>query len=280
MKMLRTPLPNAHLSRLERCGSDELLTLFEAGLKTGSKTPQYSLLADAWGRLFSGIFLSAEELVDDMQQEDRRFRNEHERMLREFVKADCASGGSFVLDVIKNGGKIDRAALIMVADLDDFAAIEHKGTTAIHLLIDACDKRVRPVLIRKAGKRLLSQVYDRWGIPLIFSVFSLCDLCEEDLDAIASVFSRDELKNIMRKSRTGNNALYVFTHVAASMKGRPPVERNAFYKPAAKDLDTEKPEGPVRTQTLDAAKVMAEWQEKKRARQKAAGLLPPDRTGP
>jgi len=280
MKILRTPQPNAHLSRLERCGSAELLKLFEAGLKTGSKTPQYSLLADAWGRLFSGIFLSAEELVDEMQREHRRFSNDHERMLREFVKADCASGGPFVIDVIENGGKIDRAALIMVADLEDLAGIEYKGRTAIHLLIDACDKRVRPVLIRKAGKRLLSQVYDRWGIPLIFSIFGLCDLTVEDLDAIASVFSRDELKNIMSRSRTGNDALYVFTHVAAAMKGRPSVERNAFYKPAAKNLDTDKADGPVRTQTLDAAKVMAEWEEKKRARQKAAGLVPRDKTDP
>jgi hypothetical protein len=252
MTMLRTPLPNADLSRLERCGSAELLGIFETCLKTGSKPSNYGLLADAWGRLFSELFLSAEELVDEMQRGVSRLSDEQERMLREFIKADCASGGLFIFDVIKNGGKIDRAALIMIADLEDLAGIEYNGIMAIHLLVDVCDKKVRPVLIRRAGKRLLSQIYDRRGIPLIFSIFGLCDLCPEDLDAIASVFSRNELKNIMSKSRTGNNALDVFTNVAASMKRyslserNAVLERNAFNIPAVKDTKEEELEKPVK----------------------------------
>ena len=256
MKMLRTPLPIAHLSRLERCGSQELFGIFETCLKTPSKKSAYGPLPDAWGRLFSEVFLSAEELVDEMQRGERRFSEDHERMLKEFIRADCASGGSFVIDVIKNGGKIDRAALIMIADLEDLAEIEHNGKTAIQLLTEACDKRVRPALIRKAGKRLLSQIYDRRGIPLIFTIFGLCDVCMEDLDAIASVFSQDELKHIMSRSRTGNNALDILTNVAASIKRYPPternkfLERNAFHIPAAKDTKKEGPEKPVRIKKI------------------------------
>lgn len=176
MKMLRTPLPNAHLSRLETCGPEELLERFEFCLKTGTKKAEFGQLSDAWGKMFSDIYLSAEELVDEMQQGEHRLSDAHERMLREFIRADCAGTGSFVVKVIRNGGKIDRAALIMIADLEDLAGIEHNGMTAIHLLVDACDKKVRPVLIRRMGKRLLSQVYDRRGIPTIFLLFSLCDL--------------------------------------------------------------------------------------------------------
>jgi hypothetical protein len=239
MKMLRTPLPNAHLSRLERYGSAELLGIFETCLRTGIKKTEYGLLSDAWGKLFSDIYLSAEELVDEMQRGERRLSDDKEGMLREFIRADCATGGVFVMKVITSGGKIDRAALIMIADLEDLAGLEVNGTTAIHLLIDACDKRVRPALIRRAGRRLLSQVYDRRGIPAIFSIFGLCDVGTGDLEALASVFSNDDLKKIMTRCRTGNTALDVYTHVAASLKRRPSLERNAFYIPAARDTKDE-----------------------------------------
>jgi hypothetical protein len=256
MKRLRTPIPNAHLSKLENCGSAELLSIFATSLKTGPKKADARLLADAWGRLFSELFLSAEELVDEMQRGERRFRDDHERMLLEFVRADCAAGGSFVLEVIKNGGKIDRAALIMIADPENLAGIEHNGVMAIELLIGACDRKVRPALIKKAGKHLLSRVYDRRGLPLIFQIFGLCDLGMEDLDAIAAVFSPDELKNIMSHSRTGKTAFEVFNAVLASMKRYPSRERNAtmvrnaFYIPAAQDAKKEGPAKPVKIQKI------------------------------
>lgn len=254
MKVLRTPSPNAHLSKLERCGSAELLEIFETCLKTGSNKSPYGPLAAVWGRLFSEIFLSAEELVDEMQQEERRFSNDHERMLREFIKADCAGGGRFVLDVVKTGGKIDRAALIMIADLDNLVDIEDNGRMALLLLIEACDKRVRPVLIRRAGKRL--QIYDRRGIPIIFSIFGLCDVGVEDLDAIASVFSDDELKGILSRNRNGKTAFEVFMEVSAVIRRynvrerNALVERNAFYIPAAQDAKEDEPEKPVKIRTL------------------------------
>jgi hypothetical protein len=260
MTMLRTPLPNADLARLESCGPEELLGIFETCLKTGSTRSAFVPLPDAWGKLFSDLFLSAEEMIDEMERGVHRLSDQHEQMLRSFIRADCMSGGSFVLDVIKSGGKIDRAALILIGDLEDLAGIEQNGMTAIHLLVGACDKRVRPALIRSAGKRLLSQVYDWRGLPVIFSIFGLCDLDVEDLDAIASVFSRDELRQIMSKNRSGNNALEVFTTVSASMKRYPRMERNAlmrnaFYIPAAKDTMKEGAEPPVRIEKISGGPV-------------------------
>jgi hypothetical protein len=242
--MFRTPIPNADRSRLENCGSQELLRLFAYCLKTGFRAVDYSRLSDAWGTLFSGLYLSSEELVDEMQSKEHRLGDENERMLREFIREDCQNRGLFVLNVIKKGGNIDRAALIMIADLEDLAEIRHDGTTAIHLLADACDKGVRPALIQKAGKRLLSRLYDRRGIPVIFTIFALGDLSTSDLDALAKVFSKDELKNTMCRNRTGKNALTVFTEIAMSLKSHGSLERHMFFKvPAIKDTDADRKTG-------------------------------------
>jgi len=175
-------------------------------------------------------------------------------MLQEFVKADCASGGSFVMNIIKTGGKIDRAALIMIADPEDLVGFEYNGKMALHHLIEICDKRVRPVLIRKAGKRL--QIFDRRDIPLIFSIFGLCDLGVDDLDAIASVFSDEELKNIMGRKRNGRTAFEVFNTASTMIRRYNPrerneiMERNAFYIPAAKDTKKEEDEKPARVKIV------------------------------
>jgi hypothetical protein len=239
--MFRSPIPNADQATLENIGSVQLLTLFESCLKTGLRRADFRQLAEAWGTLFSHHYLSAEELVDEMQRGEHRLGARNEQMLREFVKADCSTGGAFVLNVIKKGGKIDRAALIMIADLEDLAGIEQNGTTAVHLLADACDKWVRPVLIRRVGKRLLSGVFDRRGIPVIFSVFSLGDLTLRDLDAIAAVFSQEDLKNTMCRNRTGRNALTVFTEIAQSLKSHGSLERHMLFgRPARKDMDINK----------------------------------------
>ena len=254
MKVLRTPSPNAHLSRLERCGPAELLGIFETCLTTGSKKSPYGPLSAVWGRLFSELFLSAEELIDEMQRGTSRLSKDRERMLQAFIRADCATGGSLVMNVIKTGGKIDRAALIMIADPEDLVGFEYEGKMALHHLIEICDKRVRPVLLRKAGKRL--KLFDRRDIPLIFSVFGLCDLGVDDLDAIASVFSDDELKAIMGRKRNGRTALEVFTTVSTMIRRYTPwdrneiMERNAFYIPAAKDTKKEEDEKPARVKIV------------------------------
>ena len=239
--MLRSPIPNAEQTILENIGSVQLLTLFESCLKTGLRGTNVRQLAEAWGTLFSNHYLSAEELVDEMQRGEHRLGVKNEQTLREFVRADCRSGGVFVLNVIKKGGNIDRAALIVIADLEDLAGIEHNGTTAVHLLAGACDKWVRPVLIRRAGKRLLSGVFDSRGIPVIFTVFSLGDLSLHDLDAIAAVLSQEDLKNTMCRNRTGRNALTVFTEIAQSLKSHGSLERHTFFsKSARKDMDINK----------------------------------------
>ena len=54
------------------------------------------------------------------------------------------------------------------------------------------------------------------------------------------------------------------------------MERNAFYRPAAKDTDAEESNVPVKTQTLSAAQVKAELEEKRAARMKAAEPEPHD----
>jgi hypothetical protein len=239
--MFRSPIPNAEQAILENIGSVQLLTLFESCLKKGLQGANFRQLAEAWGTLFSNHYLSAEELVDEMQRGEHRLGAKNEQMLREFVRADCRSGGVFVLNVIKKGGNIDRAALIMIADLEDLAGIEHKGTTAVHLLAEACDKGVRPVLIRRAGKRLLSGVFDSRGLPVIFTVFSLGDLSLHDLNAIAAEFSQEDLKNTMCRNRTGRNALTVFTEIAWSLKSHGSLERHMFFRPSArKDMDINK----------------------------------------
>jgi hypothetical protein len=202
--------------------------MFAFCLKEGPGSIGYSQLSDAWGVLFSKLFLSAEDLVDEMQEREHRLGEDNEYMLRDFIKEDCLNGGAFVLDVIKKGGNIDRAALIMIADLGDLAKVEHKGTTAIHILIDACDKKVRPVLIMRAGKKLLSQVYDRNGIPVLFSVFGLTDLGMPDLGAISQVFTQDDLQRIMPKNRTGKSAWEAFADVAISLRNKGSREKHPF----------------------------------------------------
>jgi hypothetical protein len=246
------PIANAELSMLEDCSAKQLLGMFGFCLKTGLPWVEYNELSDAWGVLFSKMFLSAEDLVDEMQSGEHRLGGDEERLLREFIRADCANGGAFVLNVIKKGGNMDRAALIMIADIGDLARIKHDGTTAIHLLVDACDKNVRPALITRAGKKLLSRVYDRNGIPVLFSIFRLSDLSVHDLDAIAKVFSREDLKKVMSRNRTGKNALEAFTDISGFLRSHAPRERNPFiYKTAIKTTNME---GDVRAQVASLVK--------------------------
>lgn len=260
--MFRTPIPNAERSMLENFDTGQLLGLFESFLNTGSRAVDYGRLSDVWGTLFSELYLSGEELINEMQQGEHRLGEENELMLRKFVSADCRNGGLFVLNVIKKGGKIDRAALIMIADLGELAGIEHNGTTAIHLLADACDKGLRPALIQKAGNRLLTCVYDRRGIPVIFTIFALGDLCMYDLDAITKVFSKKELENVMCRNRTGKTALTVFTEIAQSLKSHAPLERHPFFKGSAiKDTDSDRMIGTeikISPATKTASRVPAE----------------------
>jgi len=244
--MFRTPIPTTEISQLENCSPDQLLAIFESCVQNGFRRVETGLLSSAWGVIFTHYFLSAEELVDDVEGGEHRLGEEQEQMLKAFIRADCARGSPFVQDVIRKGGKIDRAALIMMADLEDLATIELNGTTALHLLADACDKGVRPALIRRAGKRMLSQVFDRRGIPVIFSIYALGDLSTYDLDAIATVYSREELRQVMSRNRSGKNALTVFDELSAGLKKRASLDRNTFFKTNA--LKSTNTEGELRSQ--------------------------------
>lgn len=123
---------------------------------------------------------------------------------------------------------MDRAALIMIAGLEELARFEYRGTTAIHMLAEACDRTARPPLIRQPGKKVLAEFYDARRLPVLFTILSLNDLKGDDLNAIGQVFSRDELRNVKNKNRTGRSILEVYTEASQRLKGRVPGERNAF----------------------------------------------------
>jgi hypothetical protein len=224
--MLHSSNPCSQREQLERLGTGQLFGLFESFSTTKSTAIQSEDLAEAWGILFSKIYLSAEELVQGMQSGEHLLGEDRERVLREFIHADCRSGGVFVLEVIRKGGNFDRSALIMMADLEDLAGVESGTTTALHLLAEACDRNVRPVFIERAGKRVLSELYDSRGLPAIFTIFGLNDLSREDLNAIANVFTRDDLKRVKHKNRTGRSGLEVYSEASRRMKGQAPRERH------------------------------------------------------
>lgn len=54
------------------------------------------------------------------------------------------------------------------------------------------------------------------------------DLRKGDLNAISHVYSREELRNVKKKNRTGKSMLEVYTEASLRLDGRPPGERNAF----------------------------------------------------
>jgi CheY-like chemotaxis protein len=219
---------------------------------------EHGLLYEAWTTLFSKLYLTPEELIDGMESGQHRLGEENERILREFIKADCASRGIFVLTVIKKGGMMDRAALIMIADLADIAGFEHEKTTGLHMLVTACDKRVRPALIKKAGKKLLSSVFDYRDVPALFVVLGLSDLSVPDLDAIENVFSKEDLRQVMSRKRMGRNALEVFSEFSPGVRQYGARDRNVFtINPAIKTTNLEEDavaqgDAPVRLKGIPA----------------------------
>jgi hypothetical protein len=226
--MFRTPLPSAGTSMIERCSTDDLLGIFESYLRTNTRKIAYNDFPVAWGILFSNLYLSAEELVSEVNAGKHQLGEVKESMLREFIRVDCQTGGAFVVNVIKTGGKIDRAALIMFSDPGDLAGLVYQGSTALHILVEACDKGVRPVLIERAGKKLLSEVFDSRDLPVLFRIFALGDLSGSDLNAIRNVFTQDDLRRVRSRKGSGKNALEVFIQASNALKSHAPLERNTF----------------------------------------------------
>ncbi|MHB8165029.1 MAG: response regulator [Methanoregula sp.] len=221
--------------QMEKYTPEQLLSIFESSLKTGSLKAEHGQLYEAWATLFNKLYLTPEELIDSMERGEHRLGKDNEKMLCEFVKADCASRGIFIMNVIKKGGMMDRAALVMIADLADIAGFEHERSTGLHMLVTACDKRVRPALIKKAGKVLLSTIYDYRDIPPLFVLLGLGDLSVPDLDAIENVFSKEDLRQVMTRKRMGRNALEVFSEFSPGVRQYGSKDRNVFnFNPAIK----------------------------------------------
>ncbi len=244
-KVITASIPNSALYALETSESSKLLEMFETHVKTGVRGKDYKILPNIWGILFSNLFISPMDLIDSMQDGDPMLGKENVMMLRQFIKKDCMSGGRFVEDVIKKGGMIDRAALIVIADPHDLAKIQRDGTTAIHQLAVACDKRMRPELIRKFGKQLLSTLYDNNGMPALFLIFGLGNLRIHDIDAIAEVFSKSELKKIKVQNGMGRDGLEIFNEISRSINYLAVLEKTmAAAMPADKKEEGEPGAGP------------------------------------
>jgi hypothetical protein len=226
--MFRISDPRSFSEQVEGLSTDQLFRLFEYFSKAPSAKVTSGDFAEAWGHLFSGVYLSAGGMVHGMQAGEHLLGKDRERVLREFIRADCRRGGAFVLEVICKGGNIDRAALIMIADFADLAIVEHKGTTALHLLAGACDRTVRPALIGQAGKKDLCGLYDARGVPVLFTILALNDLTLDDLNAIGKVFSRDDLRSVKTRNRAGRTGLEVYSEAMKRLKKHPSGERNAF----------------------------------------------------
>ncbi len=239
--MLRTPSSNIDRAVLENASPEELLGMFESGLSSGSRVIAPDKLAEAWGVLFTGLYLSAEDLIDEMSDSGDGLSGEKRQMLREFIRDDCKRGGGFVLEVIQRGGKIDRAALVMVADAGNIASVNWQGTTALHMLAEAIDKGIRPVLIRRCGKDALSTTYDARGIPPLIAILSIGDLRKADLQAIKDVFQKDELRKVRNKNGTGRSAHDIYMEAAGRLSRNAPQERNKFgVSHAVKDTRMER----------------------------------------
>ena len=239
--MLRTPSSNLGRSMLENARTEDLFGMFETVLTTGTRMVPADQLAEAWGILFTRLFLSAEELIDEMAGSSQQIPDEKRRMLHDFIHDDCRRGGAFVLEVIQRGGNTDRAALMIIASPEDLAGVVWQGSTAIHMLAITCDKSIRPQLIRRAGKTILAGTYDGKGMPPIITILGIGDIRKNDLLAIKDVFTRDELKTIRNKSRTGRSAYDIYFELSNRLSHNAPLERNKFaVSHAVKDTRMEK----------------------------------------
>jgi len=229
--MNHPPPPNTDRYLLENAHPQQLLEKFDLCLKAGPRSPEYSLLPEAWGILFFNLYLSPFEVFEDLRTENPRLGKENEDLLRQFIKNDCSRGGKFVIQVIKNGGMTDLSALAMIADPHDLACLECDSRTAVHLLFSTCGTKMRPDLIRKFGTTL-SSLCDRDGVPLLLSILGQSDLTSRDLNAITKVFSNDDLKKIIPKSGSGKNALDLLRDLSRPKKGGETVTRDPAAAPA------------------------------------------------
>lgn len=227
---VRMAMPQSSLSWIEKATPRQLIDLLGSSLVDGPKRPDAGTLFMAWGALFSNLFLSSSDLQNDIDTISREDRELLCRVLHE----DCTRrGGKFVLSLIQKGANLDRAALVVVANLNDLAAVTLDGEPAIILLIKTCDKSTRPLLIEKAGKRLLAGVNDRDGIPALFTVFGLGDLSVYDIEAVEKVFTKEELKKIIPKTGLGRSAFEPYNEIAKRLRASLAHQRKSFMSARA-----------------------------------------------
>jgi len=227
---LRMAMPHSSLSWIEKATPRQLIELFESTFADGPKRPDPGTLFMAWGALFSSLFLSSSDLQNDIDTISREDRE----LLCRVIHDDCVRhGGRFVFTILRKGANLDRAALVVIANLNDLAAVSQDGEPAINLLIKTCDKSIRPLLIEKAGKRLLAGVCDRDGIPVLFTVFGLGDLSVYDIEAIDRVFSKEELKKVVPKTGLGRSAFDAYTEIATRLRESLAHQRKSFMNARA-----------------------------------------------
>ncbi|PKG32761.1 response regulator [Methanoregula sp.] len=227
---LRMTMPQSSLSWIEKATPRQLIDLFGTSVAGGQKRPNPGTLFMAWGALFSSLFLSSSDLQNDIDTISREDRE----LLCRVIHDDCTrSGGKFVFTILQKGANLDRAALVVIANLSDLATVTQDGEPAIILLIKTCDKSIRPLLIEKAGKRLLAGVNDRDGIPALFSVFGLGDLSVYDIEAVEKVFTKEELKKVVPKTGLGRSAFDAYTEIATRLKESLAHQRKSFMNARA-----------------------------------------------
>lgn len=227
---VRMATPQSSLSWIEKASPRELIDLLGSSLADGPKRPDAGTLFMAWGALFSNLFLSSADLQNDIDTISREDRE----LLSRVIHEDCTRrGGKFVLSLIQKGATLDRAALVVIANLNDLAAVMQDGEPAIILLIKTCDKSTRPLLIEKAGKRLLAGVNDRDGIPALFTLFGLGDLSLYDIVAVEKVFTKEELKKIVPKTGLGRSAFEPFNEIANRIRASLAHQRKSFLSARA-----------------------------------------------
>ncbi|MDD5142412.1 response regulator [Methanoregula sp.] len=227
---LRMAMPHSSLSWIEKASPRQLIDLLGLSLAEGQKRPDDESLFMAWGTLFSNLFLSSSDLQDDIDTISREDRE----LLSRVVHEDCARrGGKFVFSILQKGADLDRAALVVIANLNDLALVTQDGEPALTLLIRICDKNTRPLLIEKAGKRLLAGVCDRDGIPVLFSVFGLGDLSVYDIEAVERIFTKEELKKVFPKSGLGRSAFDAYNEVATRIRESLAFQRKSFMNARA-----------------------------------------------
>jgi len=227
---LRMAMPHSSLSWIEKASPRQLIELFGSSFTDGSKRPDTGTLFMAWGTLFSSLFLSSSDLQNDIDTISREDRE----LLCRVIHDDCTRrGGKFVFTILQKGANLDRAALVVIANLNDLATVAQDGEPAINMLIKTCDKSIRPLLIEKAGKRLLAGVNDRDGIPALFTVFGLGDLSVYDIEAVEKVFTKEELKKIVPKTGLGRSAFDAYNEVATRIRQSLAHQRKSFMNARA-----------------------------------------------